>query len=315
MRLAIWMYPLTQKKDSAGTFELINGRVDAISDNFVESVLNKKLKKDPFWEISTLYAKIKINDEMYIYGGKGYGLVGRAIVIRKNEYKKQVQLKFNLQECQNIIASQIYIEFFENLIIKRPGRLRAVVELDKPVKDIVQNFILDTLTINFIEMPDMKNVIPVLTKNSLFMSRANEGLVLNTEHAYSKNAKRIGDRAEMSVMKYLSVNLLPKEKKTLRWLAKEGKTPGYDIMYSDIYGKPIYIEVKGTISKIFDNFNITINEWNAAQRHLDNYYLYLVSECIGIEPQIQILQNPFTMSHDGKLHIEPVVFKVSAFEK
>jgi len=315
--MAIWMYPITQKENSAGFFELVDGRVDATSKMFSESILNGKLKKDPWWEVSNLYKKIKISDEVYIYGGKGYGLVGRAIVINKNDDEKQVQLGFNLDECRDIIAAKIYIDFFENLLIKRPGRLQAVVELDAAVKETIKSLMFDSVIIDPKGLPDLLTVKPIASRNSLFKPQTTNGLALGDKSftRYSKNAKIIGDRAEEIVVRYLEENLSSKEKKTLKWLAKEGKTPGYDLMYNNLQGKQICIEVKGTNAKMFNNFYITINEWKAAAEQQDNYYLYLVAECLSTEPQIQVLKNPFRMHQTRNIHLETVVFKVSKCEK
>ncbi|MCP6651883.1 hypothetical protein NL518_27705, partial [Klebsiella pneumoniae] len=55
----------------------------------------------------------------------------------------------------------------------------------------------------------------------------------------------------------------------------------------------------------------TINEWAAAEKKLENYYVYLVTECLGRQPKIDRLRNIFRMKQNQKVCLEPIVFRVS----
>lgn len=120
------------------------------------------------------------------------------------------------------------------------------------------------------------------------------------------NIKEIGDIGEKLVLTYLKQNLDEIEAKSLIWVANEGETPGYDIVYTNLNNQKVCIEVKSTTAKKFPYFYLTINEYNASQI-ADLYYIYLVSDCRSSKPKIEILSNPF-MRNDFK--IEPIAFKV-----
>jgi hypothetical protein len=122
---------------------------------------------------------------------------------------------------------------------------------------------------------------------------------------YSKYSKLFGDRAEEIVYQ-----LLTKEKADkLRWVAKEKEKPGWDIEYHD--GRNlIAIEVKGTSGKRFLSIDITAGEWGAAQKIASNYRLYLVADCLSIKPQIQVINNPYSLFLKRKLSLTPIAYRL-----
>ena len=177
---------------------------------------------------------------------------------------------------------------------------------------------LETAVIETAALPNIEEVFPQISDISLIKKKERKtsgttdrgnGFVRN-----SRNAKQIGDRAEKIVKKHLETILSPEEKKTLRWLANEGEKPGYDLVYHNIDGLEICIEVKGTTANLFTDFQITINEWNACVKMREQYFLYLVTECYSKNPKIQILQNVCQMKEEQKLDLEAVLFKVSLYE-
>lgn len=123
-------------------------------------------------------------------------------------------------------------------------------------------------------------------------------------------AKTVGDRGEEIVIKFLKETLLPCEKSTIRWVAKTGETPGWDIAYLNSDNQLVAIEVKGTTGNSFPNVQITGNEWDAANLLQENYWIYLVTDCFGINPQIQCLQNPVKLKESGILHVTPILWRV-----
>src|SRR5262249_47086253 len=98
----------------------------------------------------------------------------------------------------------------------------------------------------------------------------------------------------------------------IRWVAKQGLTPGWDIEYEDKAGRVIAVEVKGSAGPRFANFDFTVGEWRAAQELGSRYWLYLVADCCGREPKIQRLRNPAQLVASGEAELVPVVFRFAA---
>jgi hypothetical protein len=97
----------------------------------------------------------------------------------------------------------------------------------------------------------------------------------------------------------------------IRWLAKEGLTPGWDIQYDDDGGNLIAVEVKGTTDSAFLNIELTDGEWKAAGVMGEHYWLFLVAQCGGAAPQIFRLQNPARFVQLGKAQVVPVTYRFS----
>ena len=95
----------------------------------------------------------------------------------------------------------------------------------------------------------------------------------------SRRAKEFGDRAEESVFKQLAVQQAAGVITGLRWLAKEGLTPGWDIEYDDLPSRTRRrIEVKGALAALIGAFDLTANELNAALEYGPDYGLALVTD-------------------------------------
>ena len=62
--------------------------------------------------------------------------------------------------------------------------------------------------------------------------------------------------------------------------------PGYDITSFDDKGNKIFIEVKSTKGKSINAFVMTDNEWQAAEKEGNNYFIYLVNNIGKGEPKI-----------------------------
>lgn len=91
----------------------------------------------------------------------------------------------------------------------------------------------------------------------------------------SRYSNEIGRRAEKIVYRRLQDRY-----EEVRWLADEGEKPGWDIQYQD--GEDtVRVEVKGSTGEAFTSIELTAREWEAAQEHGDQYWLYLVGNCFG----------------------------------
>ena len=121
--------------------------------------------------------------------------------------------------------------------------------------------------------------------------------------------KEIGDTGELFVINYLReyVSMKPN---SLRWLAKENITPGYDIEYTDPNGTLIGIEVKSTVMSKFSNIELTSNEYKAAIKMAESFHLALVVD-VENNPKLCIIKNLTEKLNHHVLHIEPSRYKLS----
>ena len=77
-------------------------------------------------------------------------------------------------------------------------------------------------------------------------------------------------------------------------------------------GRRRLIELKATEYKTQSSIVLTENEWKAARapETADAYCVYLVTDALTV-PKIEILHDPAAWVADGKLQIEPSVFRLS----
>ncbi|UPG86404.1 DUF3883 domain-containing protein [Luteibacter aegosomatis] len=129
-----------------------------------------------------------------------------------------------------------------------------------------------------------------------------------SERRLSRRAKEIGDAGEEAVVAHLRATLPEAQRRTISWLAKEGITPGWDIEYEGEDGVRIRVEVKSTTGNTFSSFEITSNEWRAAEEHRARYHLYLVANCLSLEHRLlQVVPDPYAV-YAGML--TPSVYRV-----
>jgi hypothetical protein len=124
----------------------------------------------------------------------------------------------------------------------------------------------------------------------------------------SQNAGPIGKRAEAIAYRFIIENATKLGAKTVRWVARDGITPGWDIEYTDEAGELISVEVKGTTDSKFANVELTAGEWCAATARGNRYWLFLVAECCGVRPRIQRIQNPAYLVQTGVAQVVPTVY-------
>lgn len=124
----------------------------------------------------------------------------------------------------------------------------------------------------------------------------------------SRFANMIGNRAEKIVLKHLRECLPNSRLKSLRLVAKDNL--GWDIEYDDIDGQRIRIEVKGTSGPAFPNVEFTANEWDAAEKHRETFWLFLVTDCLSAEANIEKIKDPYGDFHSGKIEVLPLQWRL-----
>lgn len=125
----------------------------------------------------------------------------------------------------------------------------------------------------------------------------------------SEYSKAIGDRGELIVLKHLRDSLPKETSKTVRWVANDGETPGWDIEYKE-NGERIGVEVKATRGSSFPSIELTANEWLAAEKLRNHYQIALVVKACSISPSVEFLDDPWGMYQSGKLSIAPLLWKI-----
>ena len=120
----------------------------------------------------------------------------------------------------------------------------------------------------------------------------------------------VGRRAEEIVIKHLMSTLGEDEANSLCWVSREGLTPGWDIEYVNVGGEPVKIEVKGTTGNIFQNIDVSPNEWKAAEDQGANYWLYIVTGCLGTKPQMDRIRDPFSLAQNGSIRAFPALWRL-----
>ena len=86
--------------------------------------------------------------------------------------------------------------------------------------------------------------------------------------------------------------------------------PGYDIKSFNEDGEEIFIEVKSTVSKGKNHFEITDNEVLAAESLEGSYYIYQVTDALANPKISAIVRNPMKYVEQKKMLLEPWIYKM-----
>lgn len=162
-------------------------------------------------------------------------------------------------------------------------------------------------------MPDLEHVTPqtVGEEEHLFVVAAGAAEPLSLSRLReaplrrSRFSRAVGERAERVVLQFLRQKLDEAEADTLRWVAAQGETPGWDIEYVNSTDTLVAVEVKGTQGPRFLSVDLTKNEWDAARALRDRYWLYLVASCVSMEPRIEPVRDPAGLADRGVLMATP----------
>lgn len=119
----------------------------------------------------------------------------------------------------------------------------------------------------------------------------------------SKESKKVGDQGEKIVvaLEQQRCQMAGFAVERVVWHAERGETPGWDITACDVDGNSIYIEVKASIGTKVSELILTANEWAAAQRHREKYFIYLVSDVMGQQPKVERIRDPWGLAQERQL--------------
>jgi hypothetical protein len=158
--------------------------------------------------------------------------------------------------------------------------------------------------------PDASTV-PIVTSNNLIIPPAPPGIAtssVRSSYRKSKQAKAVGDWAELVVLRYLEDELTHARELVHR--AARGETPGWDIDYLDKSNELQRVEVKGTVSGAFSGVELTAAEMRAAKAHGSNFWLYLVAGCLTDDPKVQPIRDPARKIASGAWVVVPAVYSI-----
>ncbi len=136
------------------------------------------------------------------------------------------------------------------------------------------------------------------------------GRVARSRWRQHKRATDIGRRGEQLVWDELRRLAAHHGWQNLEWPASESLTPGWD-MHFTVSGKTIAVEVKSTTLPAFPDVEITANEWAAAQRLGDDYWLVLVTDVEKAQPCMQWVRNPWALVQHGVMSSTPMVLSLT----
>lgn len=254
---------------------------------------------------ANITSQFRLMDSQHYFG---YATIGKVYVDSENPKNLYAEIEDYKQFSKGVFFKKEDGIYFENVSKSNYWRDGA-----RKITSQIYNDILFSAGVNdevkisaTMDIPQLE-----LTQNSIIKYKiTNDENIIKNFIPNSIDIKKIGDRGEELVLEYLKNNLHVEEVKTLKWLANEGETPGYDIEYLNLNQQKVCIEVKSTTGKKFPYFHLTINEYNASQQN-ELYYIYLVSNCKSKNPKVEILDNPFIKDN---FKLEPIVFKVYQLE-
>lgn len=183
------------------------------------------------------------------------------------------------------------------------------------IKKIIESDKLDSENVypeieSFLDVAEIGLLIP--KKNREITSEVKAS---NSKPRYSKISKIIGDRAEKAAIKYIRDTVLtPELLHTLKWVAQDGLKPGWDIEYFNSENELIAVEVKGTTASSFSCIELTANEWKMAEKHRENYWVYLIANCGQATPRISKIQDPFGLFKVGKMSAQPSLWRLDLLD-
>ena len=131
----------------------------------------------------------------------------------------------------------------------------------------------------------------------------------------SKPSKRVGRAGEEHVYKYEYKKLMDYGREDLaEKIVKQYEDlsffPGYDIKSFNEDGEEIFIEVKSTVSKGKDYFEISDNELLAAKSLEGSYFIYQVTDALANPKISSRVRNPMKYVEQNKILLESWIYKM-----
>jgi hypothetical protein len=131
----------------------------------------------------------------------------------------------------------------------------------------------------------------------------------------TQQSKKIGLAGERHVYNYEYDNLIKENRKDLaEKIIKHFENyeyPGWDITSYDKNGNEIFIEVKSTKGNTINQLEITSNEWEAAKKEGEKYFIYLVNNALNEKIKVfEKINNPAKLVDDNSIDISTSVYEL-----
>ena len=204
-----------------------------------------------------------------------------------------------------------------------PAQIENLVAFDKLLEKFgLNDIVVETRSSGTLVMPKIEEVTPrTIDPSSIMMAiktrpempsgeSQKASSVASNNYRRSKNSVAIGNRAEEIVYRLLQDESPVMGYQSVRWVAREGEKPGWDIEVVDRRGVFHSVEVKGASGKIFPSIEVTAAEWQAAEERRERYWLFLVTECAGKHPKIQQIKDPVSLVQNGTLALSPLIWRL-----
>jgi len=221
-------------------------------------------------------------------------------------FSKEYDLN-NLNEDKLLLDLEEYINIYSN-IIEDPNAENLDILAETTI-DEKKTPIKKKISTNY-EIPSFK---PREKSNN--KSRKISTVVQYKKKRRTQQSKKIGLAGERHVYKYEHDKLIKSGKKDLAAkIAKHFENhefPGWDITSYTTDGSEIFIEVKSTKGNKINQLEITSNEWNAAKKEGDKYFIYLVNNALNENIKIfEMINNPAKLVDDNSINISTSVYEL-----
>ena len=212
-----------------------------------------------------------------------------------DETELQNDLKEYIRAYEKIIDDPISIPLIDNL---------AEIVLDEDDQKSSEDFDY--------EIPEYEPTIKEVKEKIYSPKKSNN----NKKNIFpSKPSKKVGRAGEEHVYKYEYKKLMYHGREDLaEKIVKQYEDlsffPGYDIKSFNEDGEEIFIEVKSTVSKGKNHFEISDNEVLAAESLEGSYFIYQVTSALANQKKSAIVRNPMKYVEQKKILLELRIYKM-----
>ena len=282
-----------------------------------------------------------LNSQDVLQGKADVKEVVNTVIVRRGSTKTYRVQHANKQSSYSTqhITELINIMQLANLIKQEKRRNTTFIELNKNESEVISELakcwnkkpIFDMYKFNLNNDKDIKKMYSewgvsyseCLVDQSLLSTMSHKLIGFDVEVALQieKSTQDIGDEGEIIVLNYEKNRVkqfLPRLVNKVIYFGKQ-KGLGYDIQ-SIVAENPnpehaIYIEVKSTVrvtvpTKPFsDNFDLTRNEWVAAEQHKDRFFVYRVY-LTNNGAHIYKMQNIIALKDNNEIYAEPLKYHI-----
>lgn len=242
----------------------------------------------------------------------------------RNKFSRKMQTKVLAYEQGSIFAKEYSFENYSTIdTFKRElfGDLRKYARTYEHMKtDALEEFIeiISERNLSIIKSDldyKVQEFKPSKSKSKTKKISRNKEQSSNSKEYYPKETQKTGNAGEKHVFEYEKNKLIKNGRDDLASKVKlqsEDKShyPGYDIKSYAADGTEMLIEVKSSKGKNPRKFYITENEWNAAKKYNDKFWIYIVEKALKEPKIIHRINNPSFRLEKGEINLTVNSYKL-----